>query len=505
MTKRHGNRGVVKQRIRINATKDRSGYRVFRGRSYLGFVRFKKQAETFARAQETVQQPARRVTSRTYKYVHQKTTKNKTVYYGVMRVNGSSKKRTKKYFPRCATPKAAAEMVAEYLCTTPEDIKHMKKSGRESPRQSADRMACMCDLFDGWVPADLSNAISFRGQASSLQTSGPAMYVAGLIGREDRWRDALIDVWNAMPLSERMKLQWLGSRDESMAQDGARTLHDCLSLTFVLWAGWSIPKLRSLSWPVNIQKEIKAPGATKLAMVEEDRAWWRLHVHRNVMHHFSLAPFAIRMGIISKKKSSRGTLLIGTDQGDHYALRVFDVNVCMEAYQSLHTMGTLLNLLPVPRTNQDWANAQECADALAEKCNLKRAQYHWPWLVRTYLFAEMRHHGVKALKITKDWNTQELQNALKPDQNDWLAVWMSQLAGNSLKKLLRRLHFTAPLELLSVYACIMNDSGFMAYPLDQIKQHADDIRRTRKTMQMMYNKDGNPIVVVKSAIRPQQS
>ena len=158
-------------------------------------------------------------------------------------------------FPRVKSPKAAAESVAEYLGTTLRCIK-VGKSSRESPAQSADRMALLCEVFRGWVPADLENAVSFRGRASFLQACGPAAYVAGLVGKEDRWRDAVLEIWEAMPSSERVRLHKMGSRGRTLALDGARALHAFLSLVVVRWAGWSIPRLGSMSWPVDIKKEI---------------------------------------------------------------------------------------------------------------------------------------------------------------------------------------------------------------------------------------------------------
>ena len=162
-------------------------------------------------------------------------------------------------FPRAKSPKAAAASVAEYLETTLESIK-VGKSSRESPAQSADRMALLCEVFRGWVPADLENAVSFRGRASFLQACGPAAYVAGLVGKEDRWRDAVLEIWEAMPSSERVRLHTMGSRNRTLALDGARALHAFLSLVVVRWAGWSIPRLGSMSWPVDMKKEITPPN-----------------------------------------------------------------------------------------------------------------------------------------------------------------------------------------------------------------------------------------------------
>ena len=70
----------------------------------------------------------------------------------------------------------------------------------------------------------------------------------------------------------------------------ARTLHIFLSLTVALWVGWSIPRLGPMSWPVDIKKEIASPTLKQQALVEEQCRWWKQHVHRNVLHHFSPIP-----------------------------------------------------------------------------------------------------------------------------------------------------------------------------------------------------------------------
>ena len=56
-----------------------------------------------------------------------------------------------------------------------------------------------------------------------------------------------------------VKLQGMGSCDKALALDGARTLHAFLSLTVALWAGWSIPRLGSMSRPMDVKKEIAPP------------------------------------------------------------------------------------------------------------------------------------------------------------------------------------------------------------------------------------------------------
>ena len=392
------------------------------GRKYLGYSISKPDAMREPKPlAERMRESKKTLALKVYKHVITRQTKKGPRYHGHIWVQKKIRKRTcwtKKYFPRAKSPKEAAARVAEYLETTLGSIK-VEKSSQESPARSADRMAFLCEMFRGWVPADLQNSVKFRGKASSLQAYGPAAYVAGLVGKEDRWRDAVLKIWEAMPSSERLRLQGMGSRDEALALDGARTLHAFLSLTVALWAGWSIPRLGSMSWPVDVKKEIAPPTSKQQALVEKHRRWWNQHVHRNVLHHFSPGVLAQQLGIVRKTTRRAGSLLIGTDGGEYYGLVPFNVAQA-KALQALHTMGVVLNSLPVPRNNREWAQAQAAAITLADTMKINRSEYRWPWLVRAYLFAEMRHHGVRRLNIVEDWTLTQLQEALQPDQNKWL-------------------------------------------------------------------------------------
>ena len=148
-------------------------------------------------------------------------------------------------------PATTTNMVAGYLNIDDKTVQ-VNKAQRNAPEESAERLAVLSYLFEGWAPADLTSAVRFRGQASSMQMSGPAAYVAGLLGKEDLWRQGLAQVWNAMPPTERLRLPGIASRDNHTVQEGARALHDLLSLSCALWAGWSIPTLWTRSWPVNV-------------------------------------------------------------------------------------------------------------------------------------------------------------------------------------------------------------------------------------------------------------
>ena len=487
---------------RYYKVKGQRGVRAYLGRQYMGYFGSTYAAnQALAKPQPLDKAVEKGAGQNMYKYVITRKSKKGPSYQGAVWIQskvGQQMRWFKKFFPRAKTAKAAAALVAEYLETTLGSIK-VEKAARELPGHSADRTAFLCEVFHGWVPADLTNAVSFREKASSLQTCGPAAYVAGLIGKEDRWRDAGIKVWEAMPSSERVRLQTMGSRDRALALDGARALHQFLSLTFVLWAGWSIPRLGSISWPVDIRKEIVPPTPGQQAAVEEDRRWWRHNVHRSVIHHFSPGPLAQQLGIIQKTTRRAGSLLIGTDGGQYYRLAAFDVEQT-EGLQSLHAMGVLLNSLPVPRNNREWAQAQANANAMADTMRIKRPEYRGPWLVRTYLFAEMRHHGVKKMSVVEDWTFTQLQEAIQPDQSKWLTMWMVHLAEDSLKQLLRRLRFTESLEMLSVYACVLNDPTLMSCDLKEMKKHKGEICKARREMRSSSGYEMCPALLVSSVL-----
>ena len=204
-------------------------------------------------------------------------------------------------------------------------------------------------------------------------------------------------------------------------------------------------------------------------------------MHRSVVHHLSPGPLALQLGIIRKTTRRAGSLLIGTKAGEYYCLAAFNA-AQTETLQSLHAMGVLLNSLPVPHNNREWAQAQADANVMAEKMRIKRTEYRWPWLVRTYLSTEMRHHGVKTLSIVEDWNLTRLQEAIQPDQNKRLTLWMTHLAEDSLKQLLRRLRFTESLEMLSIYACVLNDSILMTCDIEKMTRRKGEICKARREM-----------------------
>ncbi len=84
--------------------------------------------------------------------------------------------------------------------------------------------------------------------------------------------------------------------------------------------------------------------------------------------------------------------------------------------------------------------------------------------------AEMRHHETMSLRFTIDLESKEMQDAIKPDKNKWLPMWMSKVADRSLRKLLKHLRVKQNVDMLPVHAGAMHDTTIMALTTMQIKR-----------------------------------
>ena len=190
-----------------------------------------------------------------FKHVLPTRTKSSLVFTAVVREQGT---RRKVYLGRSTTAAGAATLAADYLQTPVKDLAR-QKAQRETPQQSIARVRALLVAFKGWVLADLACAVVFRRRASFMQEQGPAIYVAGLIGKDHAWKAALNSVWAHLPVTERLQLCLLGSRDLNARVKAARVAHDLLSVGFALWAGWTVPRLGYMPWPVDFKRELVPP------------------------------------------------------------------------------------------------------------------------------------------------------------------------------------------------------------------------------------------------------
>ena len=67
-------------------------------------------------------------------------------------------------------------------------------------------------------------------------------------------------------------------------------------------------------------------------------------------------------------------------------------------------------------------------------------------------------------------------------QQPRLTMWMTYLAEDSLKQLLRRIRFAESLEMLSVYACVLNDSTLMQFGIEEMRERKGEICKARREM-----------------------
>ena len=104
------------------------------------------------------------------------------------------------------------------------------------------------------------------------------------------------------------------------------------------------------------------------------------------------------------------------------------------------------------------------------------------------------------LNIVEDWNVMQLLEAIQPNQNKWLTLWMTHLAEDSLKQLLRRIRFAESLEMLSVYACVLNDSTLMQLGIEEMQERKGEICKARREMRSSSGYEMSPALVVSSVL-----
>ena len=79
---------------------------------------------------------------------------------------------------------------------------------------------------------------------------------------------------------------------------------------------------------------------------------------------------------------------------------------------------------------------------------------------------------------------------------------MTSLAEDSLKQLMSRIRFAESVEMLSVYACVLNDSSLLTCPLDDMMKRKGEIRkaRDREKRKLTRGYEMSPAVLVTSVL-----
>ena len=115
----------------------------------------------------------------------------------------------------------------------------------------------------------------------------------------------------------------------------------------------------------------------------------------------------------------------------------------------------------------------------------------------------MRHKGIHRLTVCTDWTRQQIAKAMVPDRSAWLDTWMKTVAGDSLKTLLRKLEFQEPIELLSCFACVLEDSAIDQHSAETLLATRSGIIKERNRVKRDGH-DGNPAIIVQTVLSMQQ-
>lgn len=487
--------------------------------------------------------PSRHSSAMLYKHVRVRDIKGKLKFDA--QVRGSSS-RKQVYLGRFDKQKEAADASATYLQRSRGEILR-PKALRFKPTESAERMRLLTEMFAGMIPADLASAIEFRRHCQELHAAAPCLHVAGLLGKEDAWKRSLIHVWQALPTTERLKISGLSSQDETLKVEAAKVVHAVFTLSCGLWAGWGVkgwsgqgpmpwptkpdtsaaqqrqgpmPQLGMptrdraarqgptrgaarqghMPWPRCATTSLQRPAAEVVDRAQTEHAWWNTHVNRNVQNHLSFTAWALKNGILRKTPSIKESLGIQNSDGEYYAIADFDKHEHTEKFVMMHRTGMALCSTPTPRDNIQWLKAFQEASKVAQMLGVPTPGYHWPWLLRTHMFVEMRVRGIRQLSVVRDWGEAELMEACRPDMSGWIPIWMKSVAGNSLKKLIRFLSYKEPLELLGCFACLLGDSTIQSIDQEQLKRFARKVKERRRQMVISTGREPHPVMVVQSVI-----
>ena len=169
-----------------------------------------------------------------YKYVVPRRIGGRTMFDAQVRPSGS-RSTSKVYLGRFAKSSQAANAAAAFLHVELRDCKARRMNLREAA-SSAKRFEILVGAFAKWEPADLASARRFRHGAAFMWSAAPALYIAGLLGKEHAWKCALVECWAHMPPCVLLSLAGIDSHDEDIKRVAAQRMHDIFSLAAMRWA-----------------------------------------------------------------------------------------------------------------------------------------------------------------------------------------------------------------------------------------------------------------------------
>ena len=83
------------------------------------------------------------------------------------------------------------------------------------------------------------------------------------------------------------------------------------------------------------------------------------------------------------------------------------------------------------------------------------------------------------LKVDQDWDEEQVERALAPDQSGWLPLWV-HAAGGSFKRALARMQYDGPPEMAACFACMAADNDLEQYSVEELEGAVKDARLARK-------------------------
>lgn len=369
----------------------------------------------------------------------------------------------------CNNQADAAKLVAAFTERSLKDLRVAKEI--MDPSGSMARFRRVAAIFKGWIPADIKSAVEMRKDVEDGHMMGlaPGIFVGALLGKEHHWRKCVLHAWGILPLQRQLQMAGFETTNTIMQAEAAHVMYDVFRNSFVTYANTAC---------------------------DQEREWWSLHVNRNVQHHHSLIPWALGYKLLQKQGRKQATSVLW-NKAHWFCFVGFDAKVHAAPMLKLHRLGRSTQCLNVPRTNAQWLSEFRAARTRAQQYKLNHEGYHWDWLVRTRLVVEMRNAGIKRLSVDVDWDSDQVVQAMLPDQSDWLQMWMTK-TNNSLKQLLKALDFKEPLEMLSCFACVLGDISLHDASIDQTT--CNQIREARKTMLSSWGFEGNPALIVQGVI-----
>ena len=427
------------------------GYKVeFRGR-YLGFCKTRADAESKldkhipGDTHTKDDQPIRK-----FKYVYPFWRANKWQWVAKRGTNSKA----------FDSELAAATHISQ-LCAKPLAKLKLGKRSRLSTTSAQDRFCELCQLFAGWIPADFASAVRMRKDYNRFHVECPGLYVFALLAKEHPFRECLCRAWSGASNADCVSIVGASGPERSLQTEAAKVMHAVFSKA---WHSWR-----------------------RMTSTSREDKFWMQHVHRNVQYYWTPLNLARQMGFVT----SRGG-------GRKYEVQPFDEGTHVRQFVELHKVGSVLNLLPVTRTCDEYVEAKRLVTSFVSGLSIKAAdnEYKWPWLLRTHLLVTMRANGVERLTgADLEFGPTFVRDLVSPDQAGWAKTWITGRQGR-VSELFQTLSYDIPVELFSAFTCVLFDSVLTTVPLKWLQKHRGAIRQARTTFAREHGWEPNPAVLI---------